>query len=224
MRVNQWLHEMGTPCAYWSPRPLESHPPGASGRSGRLRFCRYIRRNGFMRLRSFAALLAITLFAWPVAAQEQRGSIEGVIKDASGAVLPGTTVTLESGSGAKLEATTDAQGLYRFPSLLPGRYTVNANLAGFRPGKQADVEVNLGTVKKVDFSLGVGAVSETVQVTGESPLVDVKQSTRATNIRAEQVNLLPHNPAFSSMLPQPPATNHDSKSSGVSIADAPPAQ
>jgi hypothetical protein len=173
-----------------------------------------------MRLRSFAALLAITLFAWPVAAQEQRGSIEGIVKDGSGAVLPGTTITLESASGAKLEATTDAQGLYRFPSLLPGRYTVNANLAGFRPGKQADVDVNLGQVKKVDFSLGVGGVSETVQVTGESPLVDVKQSTRATSIRAEQINLLPHGRDFSSLLTMAPGTNNEGKSGGIMIDGA----
>src|SRR5436309_13808266 len=107
-----------------------------------------------MRLRSFAALLAMVLLtAWPASAQEQRGSIEGIVKDASGAVLPGVTVTLEGVSGVKIDTVTDTTGQYRFPSLLPGRYTVNANLAGFRAGKVPDVDVSLGTVKKVDFSL-----------------------------------------------------------------------
>src|SRR6516164_4513822 len=109
---------------------------------------------GFMRLRSFAALLAIALLAAPVWAQEQRGAIEGVVKDSSGAVLPGATVTIEGGSGVKLDTVSDAQGVYRFPSLLPGTYVVSANLTGFSAGKVPDVVVQLGTVKKVDFSLG----------------------------------------------------------------------
>src|SRR3954468_20333707 len=109
--------------------------------------------DGFMRLRSFAALLAMALFAWPAAAQEQRGSIEGIVKDASGAVLPGASITLEGGAGVKLDTVSDSQGGYRFPSLLPGTYTVSANLSGFNTGKVASVPVALGQVKKVDFAL-----------------------------------------------------------------------
>src|SRR6185295_11507690 len=127
------------------------------------------------RVRTLAALLAAVLLAWPAAAQEQRGSIEGVVKDASGAILPGVTVTVETGTGIKLDTTSDAQGSYRFPSLSPGIYTVSANLQGFGPSKVPDVSVTLGQIKKVDFSLSVAGVSESVQVTAESPLVDVKQ-------------------------------------------------
>ena len=61
--------------------------------------------------------------AWPVAAQEQRGTIEGVVKDTSGAVLPGVTVEARSDNGAALSTTTDESGIYRFPSLAPGRCT-----------------------------------------------------------------------------------------------------
>src|SRR5690349_5578665 len=128
-----------------------------------------------MRLRTFAALLAAALLAWPAAGQDIRGSIEGYVRDASGAVLPGVTVTLEGGSGVKIDTVSDGQGQYRFPSIAPGRYSVSANLSGFHPGKVPDVDVALGQAKKVDFALAVAGVTETVQVTAESPLVDVKQ-------------------------------------------------
>jgi hypothetical protein len=173
-----------------------------------------------MRLRSFAALLAIALLSAPVWAQEQRGSIEGVVKDSSGAVLPGASVTIEGGSGVKLDAVSDAQGVYRFPSLLPGTYTVTANLTGFAPNKVSAVVVQLGEVKKVDFALGLAGVSENVRVTAESPIVDVKQSTKATNISAERVELIPHNRDFTSLVTQAPGANQENKSNGISIDGA----
>src|SRR5215204_4365923 len=173
-----------------------------------------------MSKRVFAALLAIALFAWPAAAQEQRGSIEGVVKDASGAVLPGVTVTVQNASGLKLDATSDGEGNYRFPSLAPGNYTVSANLTGFRAGKVESVIVALGTAKKVDFALGLASVAETVQVTAESPQIDVKQSSRQTNIRAEQVELLPHGRDFTSLVTQAPGANNESKLGGISIDGA----
>src|SRR5687767_4677404 len=67
-----------------------------------------------MRARTLAALMAVLLFAWPVAAQEQRSSIEGVIRDSSGAVLPGATVAAKSVAGT-FTSVTDGQGIYRFP-------------------------------------------------------------------------------------------------------------
>jgi outer membrane receptor protein involved in Fe transport len=170
--------------------------------------------------RVFAALLAIALFAWPVAAQEQRGSIEGIVKDASGAVLPGVTVTVQNASGVKLDSVSDGEGVYRFPSLPPGSYNVSANLQGFRPGKVDAVIVGLGSVKKVDFALALASVTETVQVTAETPQIDVKQSSRQTNIRAEQVELLPHGRDFTSLVTQAPGANSESKLGGLSIDGA----
>ena len=134
-----------------------------------------------MFARPFAALLA-DCRAWrcPRAAQEQRGSIEGVVKDASGAVLPGVTVeaTVQRRRG-RIAPSPTASASYRFPSLPPGTYKSTANLQGFRPAQVDDVRVGLGQIKKVDFALPLSGVTETVQVTAESPLVDVKQSSRA---------------------------------------------
>jgi len=173
-----------------------------------------------MRARTLAALMAVLLVAWPIAAQEQRGSIEGVVKDSSGAVLPGATVEARSATGAVLTATTDAQGLYRFPSVAPGTYEINATLQGFTPKKQGDVIVGLGQVKKVDLALALAGVSESVQVTAESPLVDVKQAARQTNIRAEQIELVPHNRDFLSLVTQAPGVNNEAKSGGIMVDGA----
>jgi len=173
-----------------------------------------------MRTRVFAALLAIALCAWPAAAQEQRGSIEGVVKDASGGVLPGATVTLAAATGVKLDAVSSETGQYRFPAVPVGSYTLTAHLQGFGPGKVENVVVGLGEMKKVDFALGLASVTETVQVTAESPLVDVKQATRQTNIRAEQVALLPHGRDFTSLVTQAPGANQESKLGGLSIDGA----
>jgi hypothetical protein len=130
-----------------------------------------------MRVRSFAAVLAIALLcAWPASAQEQRGSIEGVVKDTSGAVLPGVTVEAHSAGSGVLTAVSDESGNYRFPSLLPGIYEVSATLSGFATGKVGDIEIKLGSIKKVDFAMQLAGVTEQVNVTAESPLVDVKTS------------------------------------------------
>ena len=147
-----------------------------------------------MRVRTFAALMVALLLASPLAAQELRGSIEGIVKDASGAVLPGVTVEAKAENGAVLSTVTDGAGSFRFPAVAPGTYVVTANLASFQPGTVNDVRVGLGQIKKVDFALSLAGVAETVQVTAETPLVDVRQSARQTNIRAEQVELLPHGP------------------------------
>src|SRR5260221_8297998 len=102
-----------------------------------------------MGVRTLAALLAIALFALPVAAQEQRVCIEGVVKDASGAVVPGATVEARAAGTGVLSTTSDASGAFRFPSLLPGTYEVTASISGFKPGKVSNVEVKLGSVKSV---------------------------------------------------------------------------
>jgi hypothetical protein len=153
-------------------------------------------RRDVMRLCKWSVLLCCVVLAWPAAAQEQRGSIEGVVKDTSGAVLPGVSIEARSPGGGVLTATTDAAGTFRFPSLLPGTYEVRASLASFKPAKVEDVVVKLGSIKTVDFVLQLGSMTEQVFVTAEVPIVDVKQSGRFTNIRAEQVDLLPHNRDF----------------------------
>ncbi len=173
-----------------------------------------------MRLRSVVMLFLVLALAAPALAQEQRGAVQGVVKDSSGGVLPGVTVEVRSSGGVATSAVTDSAGVFRFPTLSPGRYTVTAQLTGFKPSRVENLEVLLGQIKTVDFTLSVGGVTEEVQVTGESPLVDVKQSARATSISAEQLDMLPKGRDFMSVVTQAPGANNEAKSGGVMIDGA----
>jgi outer membrane receptor protein involved in Fe transport len=167
-----------------------------------------------------AVCVIAMLCAWPLAAQEQRGAIEGLVKDTSGAVMPGATVEAKAENGAVVSTVTDASGTFRFPSVAPGTYSVTATLSGFAPQTLGDIRVGLGQIKKVDFQLSLAGVTESVQVTAESPLVDVRQTARQTNIRAEQVELLPKGRDFTSLVTQAPGANDESKLGGLSIDGA----
>ena len=173
-----------------------------------------------MRLRTFGVLLCALLFAWPAASQEQRGSISGIVKDTSGGVLPGATVEAKSANSGILTTTTDGTGTFRFPSVLPGTYVVTASLASFKAFTITDVIVTLGSIKSLEFSLPLESVTEQVNVTAQSPIVDVKQTGRSTNIHKEQIELLPHNRDFTSLIIQAPGANQESKSAGVMIDGA----
>ncbi|MDO8680944.1 MAG: carboxypeptidase regulatory-like domain-containing protein [Acidobacteriota bacterium] len=174
-----------------------------------------------MFARPFALLLLIGSLAAPAWAQEQRGTLEGVVKDASGSVLPGATVEATATQTTRAISTvTDTSGVFRFPSVAPGIYTLTASLAGFTAKTATDVRVGLGQVKKVDFSLALAGIVETVQVTAETPLVDVRNTARQSNIRAEQVELLPHGRDFTTMVTQAAGANQESKLGGISIDGA----
>ena len=83
-----------------------------------------------------------------------------------------------------MTATTDAAGVYRFPSLAPGTYEVTATLQGFKPVKSDVVELTLGQVLKVNLGMELGGLTESVQITAESPLIDVKNSAAGVDIYA----------------------------------------
>src|SRR5687768_15122660 len=111
------------------------------------------------------------------------GSIAGVVRDATGAVLPG--VTIEASSPALIEkvrnVVTDDQGQYRIVDLRPGTYTVTFSLPGFNLVSREGVELTTGFTATVNADLRVGSIEETVTVTGASPVVDV-QNVRTQNV------------------------------------------
>ena len=119
-----------------------------------------------------------------------------------------------------LTATTDASGGFRFPSVPPGLYEVSAHLASFSPQKFTDVNVGLGQIKRLEFALSLAGVQETVSVTAESPIVDIKQNARQVNIRAEQIDLLPRGRDFTTLVTQAPGANQEAKLGGLSIDGA----
>ena len=174
-----------------------------------------------MRLPTLAALLALLLLATPAAAQEQSGSIFGVVKDASGAVLPGATVEARSPSLIGVRSTvTDSLGLYRFPTLPPGMYEISANLQGFVAAKVGDVGVQLGKQLPVDLTLRLAGVSESVTVTAESPLIDTKASATTASLDSTQIDLIPKGRGLLSVLSQIPGTNNEARGGGLMIDGA----
>jgi hypothetical protein len=174
-----------------------------------------------MRKRMFAALIALALFAVPAAAQEQTGALQGTIKDAQGGVLPGVTVEAKNqATGAVQSAVTNESGIYRFPALAPGRYDVSANLSGFAPAKNQNVILELGKVLTIDLSMAVAGVSESVQVTAESPLIDVKQNASSAVVTQERLDRIPKGRDFTNALTAVPGANIEARAGGVSVGGA----
>ncbi|HET7694731.1 MAG TPA: TonB-dependent receptor [Vicinamibacterales bacterium] len=135
-------------------------------------------------IRSAATLLgAIWLTAAAASAQIQTGSISVKAVDDQGAVMPGATVTITSAVLPRaLEGTTDASGVFLFPGLTPGTYTIKVALQGFQTLVREDVVVRQGQTANIDAPLKVGALTEVVTVKGESPVVDTKSVGARTNI------------------------------------------
>jgi hypothetical protein len=120
-------------------------------------------------------------------------SVAGVVKDPSGAVLPG--VTVEASSPALIEkvrsAVTDAQGQYRIIELRPGTYSVTYTLPGFTTFRREGIELSTNFTATLNVEMKVGAIAETVTVTGETPLIDVRGVTREQVISKAMMDALP---------------------------------
>jgi outer membrane receptor protein involved in Fe transport len=160
-------------------------------------------------------------------AQETRGSIEGVIKDSTGGTMPGVTVTAkQTATGTVLTAITDVTGVYRFPALQPGSYSVSATLQGFAPQSQDKVDVNVGQILRVNFTMAVAGIAVSETVRGEAPIVDVKQNAVTQTITKDLIALLPNsNRDFQSILTGMPGINYEtdisgSRASGIMIDGA----
>ena len=123
----------------------------------------------------------------------QTTGIAGVVKDASGAVLPG--VTVEAESSALIErartATTDAQGQYKIVDLRPGTYTVTFALPGFSPVKREGIELPAQFTATVNADLKIGTIEETVVVNAASPVVDVQNVVRRQVINQDVIASMP---------------------------------
>ena len=173
-----------------------------------------------MSVRGVVFALSLLASAGPALAQEQRGGIEGVVKDSSGGVLPGVTVEARSPSlVGTATAITDGRGIYRFPALTPGVYEVLAILQSFGLAKVENIELQLGQILKIDLTLTVASVTELVQVTAESPLIDVKQNAAAATISAEVIERIPKGRDFTDLVKTAPGTQQEAKA-GIQIDGA----
>ena len=171
-------------------------------------------------MRGVLTAVAICLVA-PTAAWAQ-ASLAGAVKDTSGAVLPG--VGVEAASPALIEkvrtAVTDGSGRYRIEDLRPGTYTLTFALSGFVTLKHDGVILSGSAVTTVDAELRVGGVSETVTVTGESPVVDVVSTKRELTLDNETIRSLPSVRSYSYLLTTVPGlqTNNNNVNTGPVFA------
>src|SRR6476646_2587271 len=147
-------------------------------------------------------LAILTLAALVPSAAFAQTTLAGTVKDASGAVLPG--VTVEAASPALIEKTrtavSDSTGPYRIESLQPGTYTVTFTLSGFSTLKREGVELSGAGVVTINADLRVGGVTETVTVTGETPVVDVASTKREVTLDNETMRALPAVRSYSYLL------------------------
>jgi len=147
-------------------------------------------------MKRLLGLVAVSIalgFAVPVAAQVQTGSILVRAIDPQGAVMPGVTITISSPVvvAGTMTAVTDAGGVYRFPSLVPGTYTVKVELSGFQTINREGLVVLVGQTTPVDFSMKVASLAENVTVTGSSPTVDTTSANVAVNLSEQLIQGTP---------------------------------
>ncbi len=137
--------------------------------------------------------LAVCFLLASTAALAQETAIAGVVRDSSGAVLPG--VTVEASSPALIEksrtAVTDGSGQYRIIALVPGIYTVTFSLEGFNRSVREGIELRAETILPVNAELRVGALAESVTVTGTSPVVDLQTVSSVTVMTREILDVAP---------------------------------
>src|SRR5438105_3911547 len=141
------------------------------------------------RILAIVATLCLSLMAVSAFAQLQTGNIFGKVQAKDGSTLPGVTVTL-TGVGAPQNAVTDATGLFRFPNLSPGSYTVKAELAGFGTATRPWLTVQVGQNADITMTLNA-SMAESITVTAESPLLDVRKAGTGTNVSKIEMEKIP---------------------------------
>jgi len=127
-------------------------------------------------------------------AQVTTATLVGLVRDNSGAVIPGASViATNQGTGVAREGVTDANGEFVFSALPNGPYTIRIELTGFKTISQRGIELGAGQTVRQTFTLEVGAMSETVTVTGEAPLVQTAMSLQSDSLGTQEVRELPVN-------------------------------
>ena len=177
--------------------------------------------------RLFCCLTAICLFLLtftllPIAlAQEVTGGIEGVVKDSTGATVDKAVVLL---TGAKQigfkSIVTDASGYYHFTNIDPGVYEISVKAPGFSELKQQGVQIQVGRLPSVNLTLSVGSEHAIVEVTAETPQIDITQSRTQTTITQDQIDYAPRGRSFESVLAFAPGARNEPLQGGFQVDGA----
>ena len=141
-----------------------------------------------------ALAMSLVLMASLAAAQSgTSGTISGTVRDESGGALPGVTATLTSPAlqVRQIVQVTDATGNYQFVDLPASTYRLTFELSGFSTAIREDLRLTVGFNARVDADLKVGAITESVTVTGQSPVIDVTSTTTSVTLTSEELNEIP---------------------------------
>ncbi len=146
-----------------------------------------------MSVQRYLLLVLVAACVLLPAAASAQSSITGVVRDTSGGVLPGVTVEASSPTliGGARSTVTDDQGLYRIVDLRPGPYTVLFTLAGFSTLRRDGIDLPAEFTATINADMSVGTVEETVTVSGQAPIVDVRSSGAQTQFERETIESLP---------------------------------
>src|SRR5713226_2607546 len=121
--------------------------------------------------------IAILFLAGVALAQSPTGEIAGVVKDPTGALVPGARITIvNQNTGERKSTVTDASGEFALPLLPVGSYALSAAMSGFRTSERRDLALSALQHLRVDFSLEVGEAAQTVEVVGQTPQVDTRSA------------------------------------------------
>src|SRR5262245_34240900 len=137
------------------------------------------------------ALAALVVLSGATQLQAQEATVAGTVIDESKSVLPGATVTATSlATGRQFSDVTSPQGAYRLVGVPAGRYKLQAELPGFAPTVLPDIELLVGQNATITMTMKLASVSESVTVTGETPLIDTRQAQVSGNIDRRQMEAL----------------------------------
>ena len=137
---------------------------------------------------------ALTLTAGNARAQILYGSITGIARDAQGAAIPGATVTIVSKeTNLTRDTVTGGDGSFTLNNVLPGPYDVKISLTGFREAVRTNVPVTIGEISRVDMTLEVGALTETVTVASEAQLLQTDKADVHTELKSDEITSMPLN-------------------------------
>src|SRR5215213_6300717 len=152
----------------------------------------------YARISAFLVALALAVTG-VAAAQEITGSIGGQVVDAQGLAVPGASITITGPQGTRT-TVSDAEGRYSAPFLTPGVYSICVELQGFKASEQKDIQVTLSQRREVNMKLEAGGLTETVQVTGQAPIIDTRSTTTGAILDTAALSNIPVGRTFAQAL------------------------
>jgi hypothetical protein len=172
-----------------------------------------------MKARSLALAALLVIAVAAVASAQATGEIVGKVSDGSGAVLPGVTVTVSGGTLVQpIVLTSSATGTFRAPGLAIGTYNMKFELAGFKTLLRNAVRLEIGATVQINAALEISTMQETVTVTGETPIVDLRDTGKNARLTQETLQSIPSARDPWVMIEQTPAVSMDRQNVGGSAS------